>query len=60
MPEYQKSKYLIELIRGFVRIPESKGANLGIGLVSFYHKNLNDKVIQTFLNTLELNRKNDF
>ena len=59
MPNYQKSKYLIELIRGFVRIPESKYINLGIGLISFDHKNLNDKVIQSFLNILE-NSKNKF
>ena len=60
MPAFQKRVYLIELIRGFVRIPESKKINIGLGLVSFNHKNLKKECINSFLEILELSKTNSF
>ena len=48
MPNYQNKKILKELIRGFVRIPESKNMNIGIGLISFNHRLLNKDCINAF------------
>ena len=48
MPAFQKRIYLIELIRGFVRVPESKKINIGLGLISFDHKNLKKECIKFF------------
>ena len=58
MPEHQNKQILKELIRGFVRIPESKKMNLGIGLISFNHKSLNKDCINSFLKILEVSNKN--
>ena len=57
MPDYQNKELLKELIRGFVRIPESKKINIGIGLISFNHKSLNKDCINAFLKILELSNK---
>lgn len=57
MPNYQNKEILKELIRGFVRIPESKGINTGIGLISFNHKYLNKDCINAFLKILKLSNK---
>ena len=57
MPNYQNKKILKELIRGFVRIPESKKMNIGIGLISFNHRLLNKDCINAFLKILELSNK---
>jgi len=56
MPNYQCKGLLKELIRGFIRIPESKKINIGIGLISFNHKSLNKDCINAFLRILELSR----
>ena len=45
MPDFQNKKILKELIRGFVRIPESKEMTVGIGLISFNHRYLNKDCI---------------
>ena len=58
MPKYQNKEILKELIRGFVRIPESKRMNIGIGLISFNHKSLNKDCINSFLKILEVSNKN--
>ena len=58
MPEYQNKEVLKELIRGFVRIPESQKINIGIGLISFNHKSLNKDCINSFLKILEFSNKN--
>ena len=58
IPEYQNKEVLKELIRGFVRIPESKNLNIGIGLISFNHKSLNKDCINYFLKILEVSNKN--
>ena len=57
MPNYQNKQILKELIRGFVRIPESKGINIGIGLISFNHKYLNKDCVNAFLEILKLSNK---
>ena len=57
MPDYQNKVILKELIRGFVRIPESKKISIGIGLVSFNHKSLNKDCINAFLKILELSNE---
>ena len=54
MPNFQNKKILKELIRGFVRIPESKNMNIGIGLISFNHRFLNKDCINAFLKILKL------
>ena len=53
MPRFQHKTILRELIRGFVRIPEQKNMNLGIGLISFNNKVINDKSVNAFLKYLE-------
>ena len=57
MPNFQNKKILKELIRGFVRIPESKNMNIGIGLISFNHRFLNKDCINAFLKILKLSNK---
>ena len=54
MPAHQNKQILKELIRGFVRIPESKNMNIGIGLISFNHRFINKNCINAFLKILEL------
>ena len=54
MPNFQNKVILKELIRGFVRIPESKKIGIGIGLISFNHKSLNKDCINAFLKILKL------
>ena len=58
MPDYQNKLILKELIRGFVRIPESNKMNIGIGLISFNHNSLNKDCINSFLKILEVSNKN--
>ena len=55
MPDYQKNNdvWFKQLIRGFVRIPESKGINLALGLISFNHLELNKITPGLFINCLE-------
>ena len=55
MPNYQSNKELWfkQLIRGFVRIPESKGINLALGLISFNHLELKKDTPGLFINCLE-------
>ena len=57
MPNFQNTQILKELIRGFVRIPESKNINIGIGLISFNHRYLNKNCINAFLNILDISKK---
>ena len=57
MPDFQNKKILKELIRGFVRIPESKKMNVGVGLISFNHRSLNKECINAFLKILKLSNK---
>ena len=57
MPDFQNKKILKELIRGFVRIPESKEMTVGIGLISFNHRSLNKDCINAFLKILQLSNK---
>ena len=56
MPNFQNRQVLKELIRGFVRIPESKNMKnfIGIGLISFDHRFINKNCINAFLKILEL------
>ena len=58
MPKFQHKTILRELIRGFVRVPEQKKMNLGIGLISFNNKVLNNKSVNTFLKYLENTKEN--
>ena len=55
MPDYQSKRdlWFRELIRGFVRIPESKGINLALGLISFNHLELKKNTPGLFINCLE-------
>ena len=55
MPDYQSKKdlWFRQLIRGFVRIPESKGINLALGLISFNHLKLKKNTPRLFINCLE-------
>ncbi len=55
MPNYQNNKemWFKQLIRGFVRIPESKGINLALGLISFNHLKLKKNTPGLFINCLE-------
>ena len=57
MPNYQNKRILKELIRGFVRIPEKKNINIGIGLISFNHLSLNQDCINAFLSILKSSNK---
>jgi hypothetical protein len=52
-PRYQCGSWLKELIRGFFRIPEAKGINLVLGLISFNHLCLNPVVVDQFIAALE-------
>ncbi len=56
MPNFQNRQVLKELIRGFVRIPESNNMKnfIGIGLISFDHRFINKNCINAFLKILEL------
>ena len=58
MPRFQHKTVLRELIRGFVRIPESKKMNIGIGLISFNNKIFNNKSTNVFLKYLENTKEN--
>lgn len=58
MPRFQHKTVLRELIRGFVRIPESKKMNIGIGLISFNNKVLNNNAVNNFLKYLENTKTN--
>ncbi len=58
MPRFQNRKILMELIRGFIRIPEAKNINIGIGLISFDHRKLKIKCVNKFLDTLNNSKKN--
>ena len=53
MPKFQNKKLLKELIRGFVKIPQELNMQLGIGLISFNNKILNEKSVNLFLKYLE-------
>ena len=59
MPRFQNKNVLRELIRGFVRIPESRGMDLGIGLISFNDKFLNNNSVKAFLKFLENTKTNN-
>jgi hypothetical protein len=52
-PQYQCGNWLKELIRGFFRIPEAKGINLVLGLVSFNHLRLKPVAVDLFIAALE-------
>ena len=52
MPSYQGKLWLKELIRGFARIPEQRGFQHILGMVSFNHLELNQPVIDSFLTAL--------
>ncbi len=56
MPNFQKSIYLMELIRGFVRIPESKNISLGLGLISFDQNHLKKDCVNYFLEILDFSK----
>ena len=58
MPRFQNRKILMELIRGFIRIPEAQNINIGIGLISFDHRNLKIKCVNKFLDILKNSKKN--
>ena len=53
MPKFQNKNILIEFIRGFVKIPESEGIQIGLGLISFNDKELNKLAVNTFIKYLE-------
>ena len=59
MPNFQNRQILKELIRGFIRIPESKNMNnfIGIGLISFNHRFINKNCINAFLKILETSKR---
>tara|TARA_B100000886_G_C20400556_1_gene482392 strand:- start:498 stop:1352 length:855 start_codon:yes stop_codon:yes gene_type:complete len=57
MPRFHNRKMLMELIRGFIRIPEANNINIGIGLISFDHRNLKRKCVNKFLNILNNSKK---
>ena len=59
MPKFQNKTVLRELIRGFVRIPESRRMDLGIGLISFNDKFLNNNSVKAFLKFLENTKTNN-
>ena len=52
MPSYQGKFWLKELIRGFARIPEQRGFQHVLGMISFNHLALNQIVIDNFLTAL--------
>ena len=53
MPKFKNTKILRELIRGFVKIPESKNIEIGLGLISFNNKKLNKISTFSFIDYLE-------
>ena len=59
MPNFQNRQILKELIRGFIRIPETKNMNnfIGIGLISFNHRFINKNCINAFLKILETSKR---
>ena len=57
MPKFKNTKILRELIRGFVKIPESKKIDIGLGLISFNNKKLNKISTFSFLNYLEKSKQ---
>ena len=57
MPKFQNRKILMELIRGFIRIPEANNINIGIGLISFDHRNLKRKCVNNFLDILNNSKR---
>jgi len=59
MPDFKNKNILKELIRGFIKIPESRNISLALGLISFDHKKLNKNCVSRFLKILE-NSKTSF
>ena len=57
MPKFKNTKILRELIRGFVKIPESKNIEIGIGLISFNNKKLNKISTFSFIDYLEKSKQ---
>ena len=57
MPKFKNTKILRELIRGFVKIPESKNIEIGLGLISFNNKKLNKISTFSFLDYLEKSKQ---
>ena len=53
MPSYQGKMWLKELIRGFARIPEQRGFQHVLGMISFNHLALNQIVVDHFLTALD-------
>ena len=57
MPKFKNTKILRELIRGFVKIPESKNIEIGLGLISFNNKKLNKTSTFSFIDYLEKSKQ---
>ena len=57
MPKFKNTKILRELIRGFVKIPESKNIEIGLGLISFNNKKLNKISTFSFIDYLEKSKQ---
>ena len=57
MPKFKNTKVLRELIRGFVKIPESKNIEIGLGLISFNNKKLNKISTFSFIDYLEKSKQ---
>lgn len=51
-PAYQGGVWLKELIRGFVRLPESRGIRRAFGLISFNHLATSKEATDVFLSAL--------
>ena len=49
---FQNKNVLLELIRGFKRIPESNGMEIGLGLISLDDRELNEISVKTFIEYL--------
>jgi len=52
MPTYQRSRWLLELIRSFVRLPEQLGIHRAYGMLSFDQRGLNPQVVDLFFTAL--------
>lgn len=52
MPMYQRSRWLLELIRAFVRLPERLGIHHAYGMISFDQRGLDEQVKDLFLAAL--------
>lgn len=52
MPVYQRSRWLLELIRAFVRLPEQLGIHHAYGMISFDQRGLDERVKDIFLSAL--------